>query len=150
MLAYIDSSLLASGYLTDEPRHDEVLSLLTGPVPLVTASLTVVEVTGALARAVRGGRSPSLDDLLALLARDTAEGGAVLLIAADQTNVEKRARALCATHALRALDALHLAVAELAARPLAHANEEVAFLTADERQAEVAWSLGFASRVDVL
>ena len=46
-------------------------------------------------------------------------------------------------HALRAMDAWHLAVAALTVPPLAEAGEEVAFASRHEAQSTVAATLGF-------
>ena len=46
-------------------------------------------------------------------------------------------------HAFRALDALHLAIAQLAVPPLAEPRETIAFVSRDSLQASVATELGF-------
>jgi hypothetical protein len=55
------------------------------------------------------------------------------------------ARQLVRDHAVHALDALHLAVAELSARPLAGADEDVGFASRDTGQLAAAVSLGFVA-----
>jgi len=47
-------------------------------------------------------------------------------------------------HGLRTLAALHLAVADLTARPLAGDNEQVAFASRDAAQRAAAEQMGFA------
>jgi hypothetical protein len=54
------------------------------------------------------------------------------------------ALSLVREHALRALDAWHLAVASLTVPPLADAREQIAFASRDEAQSAVAVTLGFA------
>lgn len=116
MLVYLDSSVLARAYLPDEVDHKLAVELLTGTEPLVTSSWTVVEVTSALVRAARGHRVHDLQPILGLLAADV--GGPVTLLRPDVAATEQRATELVRAYPLRSLDALHLAVAELAAVPL--------------------------------
>ncbi|MGW6278198.1 type II toxin-antitoxin system VapC family toxin [Kribbella sp. NPDC055071] len=141
MIIYVDSSVLARAYLPDEDGHEAASQLLFGEDALVSSTWTLVEVTSALSRAARRGRG-DLDSLLAAFESDTSADGPVTLLRPDQIAVETRAIEIAAHHALRSLDALHLAVAELAALPLA-APEECGFATRDDAQAEVATKLGF-------
>ena len=62
---------------------------------------------------------------------------------ADQPALESAARRLTRTYALRALDALHLAVAQDVLPPLADADEVLAFASRDADQAAAAEALGF-------
>ena len=64
------------------------------------------------------------------------------VIAADQRDVEERALHLVRKHALRAMDAWHLAVAALTLPSLVEPGEDVGFATRDEAQSSVAVSLG--------
>jgi predicted nucleic acid-binding protein len=80
--------------------------------------------------------------LLAAFESDTALDGPVTLLRPDQIAVENRATEIVTQHALRSLDALHLAVAELAALPLT-APEPCGFATRDHAQSQVATNLGF-------
>lgn len=109
----------------------------------MTGTWTRIEVSGALARAGRSGRvdAPSL---LALLDRDLGAGGRVAVVAAPAAAVEERALELVREHALRALDAWHLATAALAVPALAEPGEPVAFGSRDEAQGAVGELLGFA------
>jgi predicted nucleic acid-binding protein len=141
MIIYVDSSALARAYLPDEDGHDVAHQMMIGEDALVTSTWTLVEVTSALTRAARSGRV-DLDGLLAAFESDTAVDGPVTLLRPDQIAVEARAVDIVRQHALRSLDALHLAVAELAALPLA-APEECGFASRDRAQAEVAAKLGF-------
>jgi len=143
VLIYLDSSVLARAYLVDEPGHAEALALLTGESFVTTSTLTVVEVTSALVRAARARRLADLDGALASLDADTGADGPVILIRADQLTAENMARRLVRDHALRALDALHLAVAELSARPLAGDDEDVAIASRHSAQRTAAGVLGF-------
>jgi len=141
VIIYVDSSVLARAYLPDENGHDAAIKLLYGEDALVTSTWTLVEVTSALTRAARGGRA-QLDDLLAALESDTAVDGLVTLLRPDAVAVESRATEIVRQYAIRSLDALPLAVAELAALPLA-APEPCGFASRDAAQAEVAGKLGF-------
>ena len=98
--------------------------------------------SGALIRAARAGRADA-EGLLALLDADLATDGPVTVLAAPQERVEEMALHLVREHALRAMDAWHLAVASLTVPPLAEAGEQIAFASRDEAQATVAVTLGF-------
>lgn len=145
MLTYLDSSVLGRAYLADEPGHDAAIELLEDPdVVLVTSTLTRVEVSGLLVRAARAGRCDASVLLTALRVDLDADGPVTTLLSA-QRDVERIALEIVTAHGLRALDALHIAVAQLAARPLA-GDDPVAFATRDTSQAEVAAAYGFICR----
>ncbi|WP_433166241.1 type II toxin-antitoxin system VapC family toxin [Kribbella sp. CA-247076] len=133
--------MLARAYLPDEADHEVANQLLIGEDALVTSTWTLVEVTSALTRAARSGRA-DLDSLLAAFESDTAVDGPITLLRPEQTAVEARATEIVRQYALRSLDALHLAVAELAAMPLA-APEDCGFASRDKAQADAAGKLGF-------
>ena len=145
MLVYVDSSVIGRAYLADEPGHREARELLSGDHRLVTGTLTHIEVTGLLARAARAGRlNDELDAALATLADDLGDGGVLTVVRpADQPALESAARRLTRTYALRALDALHLAVAQDVLAPLADADEVLAFASRGGQQAAAAEALGF-------
>lgn len=144
MLVYVDSSVLARAYLPDEAAHAEAAALLTGTDHLlVTATWTIVEVTSALVRATRVGRHGDVDALLAVLAADTGEDGTVTLLRADTEQVELRALQIVREHGLRSLDAMHLAVATLAAVPLLDPGAALGLASRDEAQRQAGIALGF-------
>jgi len=142
VIVYVDSSVLARAYLSDEDGHKEVVAMLDDPeLGLVTGTWTKVEVSGALVRAARAGRG---DDkgLLSLLDADLATDGPVTVVAANQSDVETHALQLVRAHAIRATDAWHLATATLVAPSLVEPGEEFGFATRDEAQSSVAQILG--------
>lgn len=142
MIVYLDSSVLARVYLADEDGHEQAVGLLEHEeVVAVTGTWTRIEVSGALTRAARSGRSDA-QELLSLLDADLAIDGPVTLLSAPQGEVEEMALDLVRKHALRAMDAWHLAVAMIAVPRLAEPSEEIAFASRDEAQATVAESLG--------
>lgn len=142
MIVYLDSSVLASAYLSDEATHDEAVAMFDDPeLGLITGTWTRIEVSGALVRAARAGRG-NVQGLLALLDADLATDGPVTVVAADQVHVETQALHLVRTHAIRAMDAWHLATATLVAPGLAEPGEAVGFATRDEAQSTVAEILG--------
>lgn len=98
--------------------------------------------SGALIRAARSGRGDS-PGLLALLDSDLAFDGPVTVLSAPQDHVEEQALALVREHALRAMDAWHLATATLTVPALAEPGEPIAFASRDQDQAAVAELLGF-------
>lgn len=142
MIVYLDSSVLARAYLADEPGHEQAASLLGNPeIGLITGTCTRIEVSGALVRAARSRRGDEAG-LLGLLDGDLGTGGPVTVIAVDQEEVEVRALGLVREHAIRAMDAWHLAVATLALPSLVEPGEDAGFATRDEAQSSVAASLG--------
>jgi len=141
VIAYLDSSVLARAYLADEDGHQQATALLADPdVATVTGTWTRIEVSGALVRAARAGRADE-KGLLAALDADLA--GPVLVLAAPQEQVEKDALVLVRRHALRAMDAWHLAVAALVVPPLLEPGEQRGFASRDAAQRKVAEHLGF-------
>jgi predicted nucleic acid-binding protein len=143
VIVYLDSSVLARAYLADEDGHESAQALLSDPeIAAVTGTWTKIEVSGALMRAARSGRGDAAD-LLGLLDNDLLPEGPVTVVTIDQHRVEGRALALVREHALRAMDAWHLAVAELAMPILVEKDEEMGFASRDEAQATVAETLGF-------
>jgi predicted nucleic acid-binding protein len=146
VLVYLDSSVLARAYLADEPGHADAGALLRGADHLlVSGTWTRVEVTSALVRASRAGRLADLGGLLAVLASDTSDDGPVTLLRASSEELESRATQIVAAHALRSLDALHLAYAELAAAPLAERDEPMGFASRDAAQTTAAEARGFVT-----
>lgn len=137
----MDSSVLARAYLADEDGHQQATALLADPeVATVTGTWTRIEVSGALVRAARAGRADE-KGLLASLDADLA--GPVLVLAAPQEQVEEDALMLVRRHALRAMDAWHLAVAALVVPPLLEPGEQRGFASRDAAQRKVAEHLGF-------
>jgi predicted nucleic acid-binding protein len=113
VIAYVDSSVLARAYLADESGHEEAARLLEDPeIGLVTGTWTRIEVSGALIRAAQAGRGDAAG-LLDLLDGDLGTDGPVTVVTADQEDIEERALYLVREHAIRAMDAWHLAVAVL-------------------------------------
>ncbi len=142
MIVYLDSSVLARAYLNDEIGHDQAVSLLENQeIGLITGTWTRIEVSGALIRAARAGRGDE-KGLLELLEFDLAQDGPVTVIAADQAQVEEHALRLVRGHAIRAMDAWHLAVAALTLPDLLEPGEEAGFATRDKHKAVLAESLG--------
>jgi len=146
VIAYLDSSVLVRSYLDDEDGHAEAVALLNNPdVKHVTGKWTRIEVSGALTRAARSGRSDSDEkDLLTMLDVDLGAKGRVTEITVPQADAEQKALSLVREHALRALDAWHLAVASLTVPALAAPEqEEIGFASRDDDQAAIAAELGF-------
>jgi predicted nucleic acid-binding protein len=143
VIAYLDSSVLARVYLVDEDGHDQAAALLADrEIATVTGTWTRIEVSGALVRAARAGRGDE-KGLLALLDADLA--GPVIMLGAPQNEVERHALELVRRHALRAMDAWHLAVATLVVPPLLEPGEPKAFASRDQAQRKVAEELGFVA-----
>jgi uncharacterized protein len=142
VIVYLDSSVLARAYLSDEAGHNEAVSMLEDPeVGLITGTWTLIEVSGALVRAARAGRGDE-EGLLALLDADLSADGPVTAVAAPQEDVGRQALELVRAHAIRAMDAWHLATAKLVAPSLIEPGEEIGFASRDEAQSAVAIALG--------
>ena len=143
MIVYVDSSVLARAYLIDEYDHANAMAMLEdADVALITGSWTRVEVSGALVRAARTGRGNEAD-LLALLDSDLGPDGPVTVVSAPQESVEEQALVLVRQHALRAMDAWHLATAALTIKTVAEPGEEIGFASRDDAQSAVAGLMGF-------
>jgi len=141
VIAYLDSSVLARAYLVDEDGHQEASALMADPdIATVTGTWTRIEVSGALVRAARVDRGDE-KGLLALLDSDLA--GPVIVLGAPHDQVEQHALQLVRQHALRAMDAWHLAVAAIVVPPLLDPGEPRAFASRDRAQRHVAEELGF-------
>lgn len=139
---YCDSSALVRAYLTDEPDHSGLSRLLLDPRRLVaTSSLTEVEIVAALRAAARGRRIRGPDLAIAEATADMGDDGPVLLLALESERVLPRARALCEEYRLRALDAIHLAVALTGGLDLA-GDAGLVFVTRDADQAAAARAEG--------
>ncbi|MGD0084959.1 MAG: type II toxin-antitoxin system VapC family toxin [Acidimicrobiales bacterium] len=142
MIVYLDSSVLARAYLADESGHADAVAMLEDPdLGLITGTWSRIEVSGELVRAARAGRGDE-KGLLSLLDADLATDGPVTVIAADREEVEAQALQLVREHAIRALDAWHLATAKLVLPRLVEPGEEVGFATRDQAQSVVASALG--------
>lgn len=129
MSLYVDASALLKHYLTepDRPRYEEIL---TDDPEWVMGRHTAVEVRRNLARHLKGtGLARARSDFSADWALST-------IVELDET-VCDRACEIAETTGARTLDALHLAAAHR------FGGGELPFVTADERQARVAGSLGW-------
>ena len=141
MIAYLASSVLARADRVDEDGHQQATALMADPdIATVTGTWTRIEVSGALVRAARADRGDE-KGLLALLDSDLA--GPVIVLGAPQDQVEQHALQLVRQHALRAMDAWHLAVAAIVVPPLLDPGEPRAFASRDRAQRQVAEELGF-------
>jgi predicted nucleic acid-binding protein len=145
VIVYVDSSLLARAYLRDEDGSVEARRLLDDrAIARYTGTWTRIEVTSAIVRAARGGRKVNLRRALGELEADLdSEDGRVNVLEPADEQVEQRALELAREHGLRALDALHVALASLWVPPLADKGEPLGFASRDGDQADVARRLGF-------
>jgi uncharacterized protein len=146
VITYVDSSILTRAYLLDEDGHEEARRVLaTDGLARVTGTITRIEVSGALVRAESAGRRVAVTDALAALDGDLDDEGRVVEVAPPKEEIERVALALVREHGIRALDALHLAVASIVLPQLADKGELIGFASRDGDQATVAESLGFAA-----
>ena len=146
VIAYVDSSMLARALLGDENGSDRARRLLDDrTIAKVTGRWTRIEVSAAVVRAARAGRPVLEADTLARLDAELRPGGRINVVDAPADEVEARALALAREHGLRALDALHVALASIVIPQLADKGEPIGFASRDGDQATVAESLGFAA-----
>jgi uncharacterized protein len=145
VIVYVDSSLLARAYLRDEDGSTDARQLLADrSIARYTGRWTRIEVTSAIVRAARGGRKINLRKALGELEADLQiDGGRVKVLAPPDELIEQRALELAREHGLRALDALHVALASIWVPPLADKGEPLGFASRDGDQADVARQLGF-------
>lgn len=135
MWAYFDSSALVKIYVQESGRA-AVLRLLRLHEVVVSAILPV-EIRGALRRraeetAVDSSRLPAAFNQLA---RDREQWN----LLAVSNEILKRAEEIVATHAVRTLDAIHIASAKGFAERL---QTHLPFISADHRQVEAATAVG--------
>lgn len=144
---YADTSAVVRAYLADEPDHEPLRRLLFGSGELVfTSELTKVEFASAVTTAKLMGRIPDARDYVERFEADTAPGQPFKVIPFAPTMTFSMAeRLVLGNHRLRTLDAIHIAVAMRGTAELA-GGEAVAFVTRDERQAEVAKANGLEVR----
>jgi len=138
--AYFDTSALVKRYVNEAGRRD-VLRLLRGH-EVVTSAILPIELRSALRRRVSEG---TLDEerVPAIMKRVATECGFWALIEVSG-NVLTAAETLVAAHPLRALDAVHVASAQLFAVRVA--VPELVFVSADARQVTAAAAVGMAVR----
>lgn len=138
--AYFDTSALVKRYV-DETGRREVLRLLRR-YEVVTSSIAPVELRSALRRRVADA---TLDEehLPDILKQVAAERGLWALVDVTREALAT-AETLVATHPLRALDAVHVASAQLFAARLAPSR--LVFVSADARQTAAAAAVGMTPR----
>lgn len=138
--AYFDTSALIKRYV-DELGRGEVLQLLRKRDCVVSAVLAV-EVRSALRRRVAEG---TLDEkrMTSILKRFTADRAFWTVIEVSG-EVLTAAETVAAAHPLRALDAIHVASAQLFAARIA--SPAFIFVSADIRQTTAAAALGITTR----
>ena len=140
-VAYVDSSIVVRYYLPNDPGRDEIVALLNdNNVSVVTSTLTRIESSGALVRAARSIQADPTT-ALARLDQDFAEG-VITLVGADQAEVDDKALHAVRTHGIRALDAIHIATAQVVLPELIGPGDTAVFISRDKEQAAAARNLG--------
>jgi predicted nucleic acid-binding protein len=142
-MLYADTSAIVRAYFSDQPDHDELRSLLLeSDAAVMTSELTRIEFASAVHRVPMPERVRKV--LLDSFDGHCGPGGPLALISLEPTTVLPRAHALTLAHRLRALDAIHLAVAVEQTQPAE--LTDVVFVTRDHEQAAAAARLGFTVR----
>lgn len=140
MWAYFDASALVKRYVDEAGRRD-VLRLMRR-YEVATSAIVPIELRSALRRRVSEG---TLDEARVpeILKRVATERGFWALIGVS-SDVLAAAETLVAAHPLRALDAIHVASAQLfSARITA---PELIFVSADARQTAAATAVGMTTK----
>ncbi len=138
--AYFDTSALIKRYI-DEAGRREVLQLLRRH-DCVTSALLPLELRSALRRRVSEATldEARVPEILKRFATDRAFWALVEVT----SDVLAAAETLVATHPLRALDAIHVASAQLFADRIT--ASKVPFVSADARQTAAAAAVGMTTR----
>jgi uncharacterized protein len=139
--AYFDASALVKRYV-DEPGRGEVMRLLRRH-DCVTSAVLPLEIRSALRRRMSEG---TLDkkQVPEIVKRFTADRPFWTLVEVS-SEVLAAAEALAAAHPLRALDAIHVASAQLFEAHLP--PPAPVFVSADERQTTAAAAVGMNTRL---
>ncbi len=141
-VAYVDSSIVVRHYLPDEPGQPGASAVIEDPdIAIVTATLTRIEVSGALVRAARGHRIASIQGALDRLDEDFDQG-LITMVSADEAEVHKIALDIVRNHGLRALDAIHVATALIVLPSITDETDETMFVGRDHAQSKAAEELG--------
>lgn len=143
MIVFADTSALGSAYLGDEEDGPWIGDVMfEGPDPVVVCELADVELASLLARARADGRidENGVTERLDAYNDHTADDGPIGVVPLTVDTLA-RAQQFVLRAAVRTLDALHLAAAQLLADA---SDDDVAVLTRDRRQARAAEDLGFA------
>ena len=140
-VVYVDSSIVVRYYLPNDPGRGDVVALLNDDdVAVITSTLTRIESSGALVRAARSTKTKAAD-ALARLDQDFVDG-VITLVGADPDEVERRALHAVRTYGIRALDALHIATAQVVLPELVGPGDTAMFISRDKEQAAAAKDLG--------
>lgn len=143
---YADASALVRAYLPAETDHERLREmLLAGTEKVITSELSRVEHASACRAAARAARVHAFQDLLDRFDAHTRDEGRILLLVLRPQAILPLAYDLVAAHRLRALDAIHLAVALQDGRAVAR-GDDLAFVTRDADQAAAATALGLTVR----
>jgi predicted nucleic acid-binding protein len=143
---YGDPSAIAGAYFSDESGHADLRNmLLLGDEPVIMSEIGRIEVASAIVAARRADRITDSTPVLSRFEADCRPGGPLKLLALRSSTVMARAHQLVIDHPLRALDAIHLAVALEDGLGLA-GDDGLAFVTRDRAQAAAAVALGFEVR----
>jgi len=133
---YADTSVIARAALPNEVGHAAAKALiLSDEDSVLTSQWTLLELAAVAARSLRDRGSAVQtafrDEIDRLVERR------VLLLDCEQGLLLDRAREIAAGQAVKAMDAVHLAVADLIARPLATPHP-LHFATSDKAQGRAA------------
>jgi hypothetical protein len=115
--------------------------MVFGGMGVVSSEIAALEFTSALSRAATGGRVRTSKRLVQAFEQDCAAEGPISLLPFEPGPVFAATRRLVAGHALRTLDALHLAVAMTDGRAAAGTGA-LLFATFDAQQARAARAEG--------
>lgn len=142
-MIYADTSALGRIYFADEEDHNQLrLLLLDDGEQVVSSQLARLEIASAAARAERAGRLSAAGRIVAAFDAHCGAGGPFTLLRLQADRIFESAHELVVRHGLRALDAMHLAVALGDAGALA--DTRLLFVTRDAEQAAAARAEGLS------
>ncbi len=138
---FLDSSALARRYFVQESGSGRVKALLSDSNLVLASQLASIEFASALARRAREGTigDPERGRIWHAFQARLQAGVRVMTI---DREVVAGAERLHLEQSLRALDSIHIASAQIAARLALQADESLLFVTADQRQARAAAAVG--------
>ncbi|GIW31550.1 MAG: ribonuclease VapC [Meiothermus sp.] len=141
MASYFDTSALVKRYDPWEAGAERVMARLEEALPVLSSTLTPVEVTSALRTKERSGVFTTAEVKLALAAFE-AHAAVGYRWVAPQPATYLEARRLLLSYTLRAYDAMHLATALSIVRAAGLQPGQLEFWTADQDQAAAARAEG--------
>lgn len=144
MIAYADSSIVVRSIAPNEAGTDVAAYILSDPAySFMSSTMTELECASAAARAARRGPGHGGAWGAAFDALFDPAIGVIALVDVGHADTARLAVAVARATGLRAMDAWHIACAELCFREFGEPGERPVFATRDLEQAAVARARGW-------